>query len=122
MVGRVKIQPVIREDQALGPAGIRAERIDVALGVRSSRFFRQKSLAVAEAVAADGGSLLIRFNAAALPAERAGVGFRDIILRQMAVGVEIQNDVLRVVIIPVLVDRIGGLRDLRVFGGHKLLT
>ena len=40
----------------------------------------------------------------------------------MAVGVEIQNDVLRVVIIPVLVDRIGGLRDLRVFGGHKLLT
>ena len=40
----------------------------------------------------------------------------------MAVGVEIQNDVLRVVIIPVLADRVGGLCDLRVFGGHKLLA
>lgn len=40
----------------------------------------------------------------------------------MAIGVEVEDDVLRVVIIPVLVDRIGGLRDLRIFGGHKLLA
>lgn len=40
----------------------------------------------------------------------------------MTVGIEIQNDVLRVVIIPVLADRVGGLCDLRVLGGHKLLA
>lgn len=101
---------------------IRAERVDIAFGVRPARFLRQEALAVAEAVAADGGSGLIRFHAAALPAERTGVGFRDIVLRQMAVGVEVQNDVLRVVIIPVLADRVGGLCDLRVLGGHKLLA
>lgn len=101
---------------------IPAERVDVAFGIGSSCFLRQKPLAVAEAVAADGGSGLIRFHAAALPAERTGFLLGHVVVRQMTVGVEIQNDVLRVVIIPVLADRVGGLCDLRVLGGHKLLA
>ena len=40
----------------------------------------------------------------------------------MAVGVKIQNDVLCIVIIPVRIDRVGSLRDLRVFGSDKLLA
>ena len=89
MVGRVEIQPVVREDQALCPAGICAVGVDIALGIAPAGLLGQQPLAVAEPVAADGGPFLIDLDAAALPAERAGLVLRDIVLRQMAVGVEI---------------------------------
>ena len=53
VVRRVEIQPVVREDQALCPAGICAVGVDIALGIAPAGLLGQQPLAVAEAVAAD---------------------------------------------------------------------
>ena len=121
MILGVKIEAVVRKDQPLRAAARLAVRVDVAFGVAAARRLREQAFAVAEPVAADGRAVEIVLDAAALPAECAGLVLRDVVVREDAVSVEIEHHVLEVIVVSPFCDgtvaRAGiGLRRVRQFG------
>ena len=93
MVLRVIDEPVVGENNALTPALLRSQRVNVALGVGSAVLLGESSLVVSEAAAADAFAGSIGLERAALPAERLRLLFGNEVIRQVAVGVDVARDV-----------------------------
>ena len=108
VVGRVVDQPVVGKNDALRAAGFGSAGVDVALGPFAPLGVGQLPLVVAEVGAADGLARRIGLKRAACPAQRLRLLLGDVVGGQMAVGMDVQRDLIFRIVFPVLRDR--GLR------------
>ena len=104
MVLRVIDEPVVGENNALTPALLRSQRVNVALGVGPAVFFGENALVVSEAAAADAFAGGVGLERAALPTERLRLLFGNEVLGQMAVGVNVERNVFFCCVCAVFLD------------------
>ena len=93
MVIGVVDQTVVGEDDALGAPAFGTQGVDVALGPFPALGIGQKSLVIAEFIAADAHAGGESLQATAFPAQGPGFFLGHEVIGQTAVGVDIQGNV-----------------------------